>query len=407
MGVFDKNKGVPGAKPNLWISYSVTEELRIKYGLKVRTIREPSPTDSDRAAKALIAQRKREIAAGTWRPRKVEIKQGKKLADFVRTWTAQRARDGVKSAKDEAQRLRDHVLPVLGDKVLSDIKRKDVSDLIGDLHREGSRKSGEKLAPRTVHRVYEDLRTLFNRLVEDEVLLFSPCTLRVRRGELPKKKDADPRWRSLAVFDRDELELLISSELVPLPRRVLYALMLIGGMRIGEAAGRRWADYEPGLKPLGKLRIATQYDDEDLKTENPREMPVHPTLAKVLAQWKLDGFAATLGRQPRSGDFICPKQNGDADSQNEKRVWMYLQKDLGRIGLRRRRVHDMRRTLVTLARAGGADDGLLHWCTHGPSGSMMDNYTTPPWEALCRQVLCLKVDLREPTGATVISLRTP
>jgi len=36
------------------------------------------------------------------------------------------------------------------------------------------------------------------------------------------------------------------------------------------------------------------------KTENPREMPVHPTLAKILATWKLSGFEQLTGRKPRT-----------------------------------------------------------------------------------------------------------
>jgi hypothetical protein len=69
-------------------------------------------------------------------------------------------------------------------------------------------------------------------------------------------------------------------------------------------------------------------------------------------------------------------------------------RDLARLGLRHRRFHDARRTFVSLARAGGAG-GLLRWVSHGPSKSeMQDVYTTPPWEALCREVLCIKAQLR-------------
>ena len=42
------------------------------------------------------------------------------------------------------------------------------------------------------------------------------------------------------------------------------------------------------------------------KTDNPREMPVHPTLAKVLAEWKLEGFERFVGRKPKPEDLIVP-----------------------------------------------------------------------------------------------------
>jgi integrase len=402
MGVYDRNHDVPGAKSNLWISYSVTEVLRIKYGLPKRRVREPAPADNQRAAQALIAQRRREIRDGSWTPRAVEVTKGRLVGDYIRWWIAHREQSGVRSVKNERQRLRDHVLPVLGDKLLTEVTRKDVCELIQNLQRQPSKKSRKMLAPRTVHRVYEDLRTMYAYAVEvDEIVPATPCTLKVARGELPKKKDRDPRWRAGAIYDRDEVELLISSDVVPWPRRVTYALMFLLGVRVGEAVGRRWRDYDTGAKPLKRMSIETQYDDEELKKENPRATPVHQVLEQILAHWRREGFPLFFGRAPTRDDFIVPKQRGKG-CQSEKRVWHNLQKDLGALGLRRRRSHDMRRTLVTLARADGARDDLLKWVTHGPTESMMDLYTTPPWATLCAQIACLNIELRKPATVTPI-----
>jgi hypothetical protein len=65
------------------------------------------------------------------------------------------------------------------------------------------------------------------------------------------------------------------------------------------------------------------------------------------------------------------------------------------LGLRERRNHDARRTMISIARAGGATKDLLEWVTHGPPGDVIDGYTTLPWETLCHQVLTVKVDRRE------------
>jgi len=71
-----------------------------------------------------------------------------------------------------------------------------------------------------------------------------------------------------------------------------------------------------------------------------------------------------------------------------------LHQDLERIGLRQRRQHDARRTFISLARGGGARKDMLKWVTHGPGDDVMDDYTTPPWEALCEAVACLRVGLK-------------
>ena len=51
--------------------------------------------------------------------------------------------------------------------------------------------------------------------------------------------------------------------------------------------------------------------------------------------------------------------------------------------------------MISLARAGGASKDLLEWVTHGPPGDVIDGYTTLPWETLCQQVLCIKVERLE------------
>ena len=60
------------------------------------------------------------------------------------------------------------------------------------------------------------------------------------------------------------------------------------------------------------------------------------------------------------------------------------------LGLRGRRVHDTRRTFISLALADGADRDKLAWVTHGPKGDIVSLYTTLPWESLCTEVAKLK-----------------
>jgi len=66
---------------------------------------------------------------------------------------------------------------------------------------------------------------------------------------------------------------------------------------------------------------------------------------------------------------------------------------------RPRRQQDARRTFISLARADGARPDVLRWATHGPTGSVVDAYTTLPWDALCAAVACLKIQLK--TGELV------
>jgi hypothetical protein len=49
-----------------------------------------------------------------------------------------------------------------------------------------------------------------------------------------------------------------------------------------------------------------------------------------------------------------------------------MRDDLDRLGLRRRRVHDTRRTMITLALNDGARRDVLQGITHGFKGDIID-----------------------------------
>jgi integrase len=301
------------------------------------------------------------------------------LAVYARQWLDGRAKLGLVSASDEDTRLNRHVLPTLGHMLLADVRPRHIRDLVLELRRDG------KLAPRTIHHVYHATASMFRDAVADELLLATPCVL--RKGVLPKKADKDPAWRDTAVYDRTEVERLISDPRILEDRRVLYALKGLAGLRHGEAAGLRWSQYDATMEPLGSVAL------HRTKTQVPRRVPVHPTLARVLAEWKLAGWERTYGRAPTAEDFIVPSRNMTSRSKHE--APKQLAADLALLELRPRRGHDLRRTFITLAQVDGARRDLLQAVSHGPRGDIVSVYTTFPWPALCAEVAKLQLHLRD------------
>lgn len=311
------------------------------------------------------------------------------------------------TVKDDRSRVVNHILPVLGDVRLDELRPKLIRDLveslktkatIGNRHRDGSRPAtGELLSPRTIRHVYTVLHRMLEAAVADELIASNPCVL--KPGELPREVDKDRTWRRTAVFTRDEVETIVSAaDKIPEDRRVLDALFFIGGMRFGEAAALTWRDYDADATPLGKLVIEKSYSTrahkvKSTKTDNPREMPVHPMLAKILATWKLGGFKRFTGRDPKPDDPIVPSTRGTWRNVNV--ALRHFHKDLESLELRTRRQHDGRRTFISIARADGARPDILRWATHGPSGDVIDDYTTLPWSTLCDEVAKVKLAVRE------------
>ena len=143
----------------------------------------------------------------------------------------------------------------------------------------------------------------------------------------------------------------------------------------------RWAS------PLGALNLSKT------KSGVPRRVPVHRTLARLLAEWKLSGWERTYGRSPTPGDFIIPTRNLTEREAAESSK--QLHEDLDTLGLPRRRGHDLRRTFITLAQVDGARRDLLETISHGPRGDIINVYTTFPWPSLCDEVAKLKIELRQ------------
>jgi integrase len=307
------------------------------------------------------------------------------LRRFGKQWIAKRKQRGVRNVAAEEGRLKKHVYPHVGTMILSEIRPKHIVHLVEELRAKGT------LAPRSLHHVYGMLHTLFRDAQLEELVDTNPCVL--GPAQLGPKEDKDPEWRATAIYTRAEVECLVSSELVPWDRQVLYALQALAGLRFGEVAGLRWRNYDGAAKPLGQLVVARSYAHASTKTGRPRLMPVHPVLASMLAEWKLKGWAEMLGRRPESDDLIVPSREGEMRSRHHSRN--KLLDDLKRLGMRPRRGHDLRRTFITLARVDGARSDLLQMVTHNPTKNIVDIYTSMPWPSLCAEVAKLNVQRRK------------
>lgn len=308
-------------------------------------------------------------------------------------WLPARRARGVRSVGDDAFRLR-HAMPFLGDRLLKDITAADLQLVINAVVAKG-------LSQRLEHHVYGAMRVLFRRAMKDGLIKVSPCVLTVRDGDLRRKQDKNPHWRGRAVYTRAEVERLLSDERIPEYRRVLWALLFVGGLRVNEATPRRWEDFDPEAEPLGQLNVVSHLDvklRQDIpgtkNTPHPRPVPVHPTLATMLARWKMLGWPAMVGRTPRPDDLIIEAPRGGM--LNSNRTLEALKEDCQALGIRVRGQHDMRRTFVSLTLAGGANKDKLRFVSHGATiEEAIDGYNIPPWYSLCEQVSFLKVGLLE------------
>jgi integrase len=305
--------------------------------------------------------------------------------------------------RDDDTHLRVHVLPVIGSMRLGEVRPRHLADLVEALRLAGK-------APRTVRNVYSTCRSLFRDAALADLISSSPCIL--GKYQLGTIRDKDPEWRASAVYSRTEVEALISDDRLPLDHRVQWAVLALAGLRYGELAGLRWRHLDFDAKPLGRMTVATSYDTGRTKTGVERRVPIHPTLAAMLAEWRLAGWPVAFGRQPGPDDRVLPvtaaanrgRRRAAGSMRDKHYIRHRLLADLALLGFRQRRGHDLRRTFVSLAREDGAAPDVLRLATHAPSSDMLDLYTSVPWERLCGEVAKLRIERRKP--AEVLELHS-
>jgi integrase len=289
-----------------------------------------------------------------------------------------------------------------------EVRPRHVHELVMTLRRTPSNRGGV-LSNGTIRTVYFLTKQLFSYAMLQELVPGNPIL--VGRGVLPKKGDKDPGWRKTAVFNKDEVETLIYSEELPQHRRIVYAISFLTGLRPGQVYELRWGDFEPDMEPLGRISSSRSWNSykkvvKTTKTNVDHLVPVHPVLAKVLAEWKLHGWRARHGAKPTGNDLIVP--NIEGHNRDVRRTLMDFYEDLETVGLRRRRQYDARRTFASLALNGGATKDAVRAITHPRPADVFDLYVTMSWDALCAAVKCIRVELKEgklvalPRPATVV-----
>jgi integrase len=332
---------------------------------------ERSGTDK-REAERLDQRRKREVEAGTFQPH-VIVKRSR-VSEYAKQWGD--ARETV-TAQDERTHLRRFTeLPDFGGLHIDDVRARHVIAALGKLKGTVSRK--------TLSNAFGVLRTMFRDAVIADLIAANPCVL-------PRDFFGDDEAEAREPYERHEAALLVRHDSIQWPVRVLNALCILGGLREGEACGRRWRDLDQKPGPLWALDVKTQYDGKPLKTRRPRVVPVHPELAELLEEWGRVGFVELMGRAPNPDDFIVPHvaKRGRRGYWTKSTYSKAFVAGCTGAGVRYRTLHATRHTMITLARRAGCNAEHLERVTHNAKGTMLDRYTHLDWEPLCEAVLAI------------------
>lgn len=393
MGVYNKNAGKPGRKPNWWVRYWVQNV----------EVREPG-RGGRAATAAFLAEIERQKRAGTWvHPRQRRGGVGR-FDNYARKVVARRAERGVSTAaKDEAGHVENHLIPAFG--------KLEVREMTFARIRDGFAKHiiPNVRGGRTVRNIHSTLRSILVEAADDGLIDNPPLPLSVARGHLPPPVDVDENWRDDAIFAPEEIAALATCEAIPSSRVIMYLTWFLTGSRFSEIVELKVRHYNRQKLPLHSLSVhAAKVARHKGKGRRRREVPVHPDLARWLDWWLASEYEILHGKRPGPDDLLFPtlskrRLNAGKLTASHGEVYKQWQRhDLPKAGLRHRRLHDARRTLLSALKNAGVDNDIRRRITHySVEDRVLAGYTTLDWKVLCDAISLLRWGLPEPAPSRI------
>jgi integrase len=236
------------------------------------------------------------------------------LAEFVTPWLA--TRDN-RTRQADAQRIRDHFLPLLGRRRLREIRAADVSDVV----RQVLGKKGINV--KSVRNAYAVFAALLGDALAQGLLAEDP---RVLPDDIWPVEVTAPR----PSFSPAEVRALTSDERLDADLRIYNSLAFHTGLPARELGLLRFGDWSKHLSA-----------------------PASPELEGTLARWREAGFESVYGRAPTSEDWLVPRRSDPTQPHTEGSAYKAFRRACVALGIKPRSLHAIH-GMAKPAPAGGA-----------------------------------------------------
>ncbi len=252
------------------------------------------------------------------------------LQDWVATWwPAHEAGLGANSRKSEGGRVRNHVLPLLGEYRLDELEPLVIKGWVSQMLAGDEELEREPLAPKTIRNVHGVLYSILQGAVENRLIRKNPCY----RSGLPRIEHQEQRY-----LDEAEIARLVMA--LPPHWRALAVLLVSTGLRWSEAAGlkvkrvdvlARTLRVEETLHELspGQPLVTGPPKTEESRRSVSFPQDVAELLVPLVSMRHRDAYV-----------FRAP----DGGPMRYRRAWRQYVACAARAGLAGLRIHDLRHT---------------------------------------------------------------
>ena len=274
--------------------------------------------------------------------RRQETPQGVTFADLLERWRINAAhinrRTGATRRADnvklDVDRLTIHALPILGKRLVIELKRSDITFLRDEISR-GATSVRKKTKPRgvrnvtggagTAARTVAVLSSVFSYAIDEELMETNPC-----RGV--KVKPAGRRERFLSEAEAARLGEVLNgwdTDQASQTAVMIIRLLSLTGARRGEITKLKWSeiDFDQGFLRLGESKTG---------------LSIRPLSAMALKM--LEGIPRT------NKTWVFPTVTGDGAFQGLGKIWREVRK---KADLEDVRLHDLRHSFASFGAANG------------------------------------------------------
>lgn len=231
--------------------------------------------------------------------------------------------------------INNHIIPVIGDIKLNSLKPEDIDRLLFTMTEKGLSVTSQRY-------VISVIRKSLNWAVKRRILRFNV----IDYVDIPK-----PEKFKSTVLNEEQLQVLLNyCRCRPLLTPI--SLILLTGLRRGEALGLKWSDFDFENKILHVQRTATPakggYHFSDCKTEDSNRFISFPDiLIDILNVWKeyQSDFNLLIDNFNPDGYVFC---NYTGNIISCSAILRYFKKALQECNLPDIRIHDLRHSYATL-----------------------------------------------------------
>lgn len=257
---------------------------------------------------------------------------GLTVATYLDTWLDEKKRKVKASTWDDYRKIvNSPLVPSLGGKMLVDLKRVDVKDMV----------KGMACSNKRIANILSVLRTALDDAVQDDLLDKNPIHdwSYVNSEAVKKESDVDP-------FTAEEQTLILSG--CDGQYRNLIAFAFWTGLRTSEFVALGWddIDWQRGVICVTKALTAVSDEFEDTKTRaGRREVKILTPTMQALVSQKAHTFlkGGEVFQNPRTGE----RWSGD---QAIRKVWASI---LRKVKVRYRRPYQTRHTYASMMLSAG------------------------------------------------------